>query len=133
MHAKTKAGLALLFSLATIGIVFDIVRTVYTISAEATQFYYEAVLFDTIELGLAVIISTLVSYRHLFGEQKRKVKSGRRLQDARLAAPNNLLQHEHGDLCDAAYLKEMPPLRQSGSFSGRSEQDLNIKQTTEVV
>ena len=76
MQTKHKCGLAALFSLATISIILDIVRTVGTLSETSTNFYLGAI-YNIVEIELAVIVSTLVAYRTLFSTQRKRSSNHR--------------------------------------------------------
>ncbi|MCJ1389046.1 hypothetical protein MMC18_001900 [Xylographa bjoerkii] len=63
-----KIGLAAIFLIAFIDILFDILRTIYTVNGGAVGL---DTTFDILEPTIAVIISTLPTYRALFMTRKR--------------------------------------------------------------
>lgn len=71
MRRAQKLGLACLFLLATIGILFDVLRMVYAVYGSAITAY--AALWDVLEPTIAVIISCLPSYRALFKHMHSEV------------------------------------------------------------
>ena len=66
MPMTRKLGLAVLFSLATIDVVFDIVRTVNTVKRGPLT------IWDVLEPTTAVIISCLPTYRALFKTSRKQ-------------------------------------------------------------
>ena len=74
MRLKQKIGSGALFSLATIGILAGIMRTVYSIRDQTSASICITVLLNILELELAVIISTLVTYRIVFNKDTKKQK-----------------------------------------------------------
>jgi len=137
MPIGQKIGLGALFSLATIGIIFDIVRTVYSIRAEAASFFYIAVLFDIIEIEIAVIISTLIAYRKLFGQHEKRSTSYRNLLYTRNTTRNQTIassQHSQagGDF-DVTHLDNMSKVKLSSSSGGRSAPDVAPLEAAHVV
>ena len=74
---KQKVGLIVLFSLAAIGIVLDILRTVVNLNATTDADALKEVVYNVVELELAVIISTLIAYRSLFSTQRNRSTSDR--------------------------------------------------------
>ncbi|MCJ1383475.1 hypothetical protein MMC17_006589 [Xylographa soralifera] len=63
-----KIGLAAIFLIAFIDILFDILRTIYTVNGGAVGL---DTTFDILEPSIAVIISTLPTYRALFMTRRR--------------------------------------------------------------
>ncbi|MCJ1421266.1 hypothetical protein MMC32_007628 [Xylographa parallela] len=63
-----KIGLAAIFLIAFIDILFDILRTIYTVNGGAVGL---DTTFDILEPSIAVIISTLPTYRALFMSRRR--------------------------------------------------------------
>ncbi|MCJ1286824.1 hypothetical protein MMC26_006170 [Xylographa opegraphella] len=63
-----KIGLAAIFLIAFIDILFDILRTIYTVNGAAVGL---DTTFDILEPSIAVIISTLPTYRALFMTRRR--------------------------------------------------------------
>jgi hypothetical protein len=63
-----KLGLAAIFLLATIDIVFDILRTYHTIGGTTSL----SVLWDILEPTIAVVVSTMPTYRALYTSVKRE-------------------------------------------------------------
>lgn len=125
---KKKIALGVLFSLATIGIVLDVIRTVYSIIGEAAAFYYLGVLFDIIELEIAVIISTLTAYRMLMGQHQKRTNTSRRnlLYSRQNSAGKTLDRTQHrqdNDLYHATLLQDLPKSKTSDSLAGRSDLD----------
>ena len=68
-----KIGLATIFLIAFIDILFDILRTIYTVNGGAVGL---DTAFDILEPTIAVIISTLPTYRALFMTSRRRVGTG---------------------------------------------------------
>ena len=75
MQSKQKYGLATLFSMAIIIVIFEIIRTAYTIrlySEPRPEPTYRVSVYTLMEAELAVIISALISYRPLFSTQRKR-------------------------------------------------------------
>ena len=70
MPASRKAGLAAIFSIAITDVVFDIVRTSFTVNGETEVSPWTV--WDILEATVAVVVSALPSYRALFGNSKKK-------------------------------------------------------------
>ena len=75
-----KIGLALLFLIATVGIVFDILHTIYNIREGLVE--VETILWDILEPTIVVMISALPTYRALFGNYPRESRIYRRIEHA---------------------------------------------------
>ena len=69
MSTSRKVGLAVLFSIAISDVIFDITRTIYSVKGGA--FALDTV-WDILEPTVAVIVSTLPSYKALLGIAKKK-------------------------------------------------------------
>ena len=69
-----KGGLACIFLIATIGIIFDIIRIAIGDGGGALSL---AALWNVLEPTIAVIVSTLPSYRALLVSPKSRSSSGR--------------------------------------------------------
>ncbi|KAK6593133.1 hypothetical protein ACHAPC_004623 [Botrytis cinerea] len=72
MKTGQKIGLAVIFLIATIDVVFDILRTIYTVDGGAIAL---DTLWDILEPTITVMISALPSYRTLFGDRRKKSTS----------------------------------------------------------
>lgn len=70
MQMIQKIGLACIFLLATIDILFDILRTVHTVNRDSLTTH--AIIWDVLEPTIAVIISCLPSYRALFKHSRSR-------------------------------------------------------------
>ena len=92
-----KIGLALLFMIATISIVFDILRTYYDIHGGIIML--EVVVWDVLEPIVAVIVSALPTYRALFKDHQRMPRTYRRDEHAgkRAIVPEVRNRHELSD------------------------------------
>jgi hypothetical protein len=66
-----KLGLAAIFIIVVIDIVFDILRSVYTASSYLSNFPDANAVWALCEPTIAVMICTLPSYRVLFSKQHR--------------------------------------------------------------
>ena len=77
MKPKQKYGLAALFSMAVIVMIFELVRTVLTIDTQSgsNKNVYTALIFTVLEVDLAVIISALMVYRTLFRKRNTGYRS----------------------------------------------------------
>ena len=75
-----KIGLTLLFLVATISIVFDILRTFYDIYGGLIRL--EVIIWDVWEPIVAVMISALPTYRALFKDHRRRPRTYRKLENA---------------------------------------------------
>lgn len=92
MPITRKLGLAGLFTLATIDVIFDILRTIYSTRGAGWT------IWDMLEPTIAVIVSSLPTYRALFGTERKRstdknlvpnhknVITPRSLQDFEMAA-----------------------------------------------
>ena len=69
MSMSRKIGLAAIFLIAITDVVFDITRTVYTVNGGAVAL---DTIWDILEPSIAVIVSSLPTYRSLLGITKRK-------------------------------------------------------------
>ncbi len=69
MSITRKVGLAAIFLIAIIDIALDITRTVYTVNGDAVGL---DVIWDILEATIAVIVSSLPTYKALPGLAKRK-------------------------------------------------------------
>ena len=70
MALSQKLGLAAIFAIVIIDIIFDILRTVYFNSAVLSQFPDVSAVWDLCEPSIAVIVCSLPSYRTLLSRQK---------------------------------------------------------------
>jgi len=68
LPTSQKLGLGVIFCLGLVDIVFDILRTLNTINGGA---FAIDTIWDVLETVIAVIVSTLPSYRSLFTTQRR--------------------------------------------------------------
>ena len=78
MRTGQKIGLALLFLLVIIVIVFDVIRTIYDIRGGLVG--VKTVLFDVLEPNITVIISALPTYRALFRDRPKSSRAYRNLE-----------------------------------------------------
>jgi len=69
MPLSRKIGLAALFLIAITDIVFDVTRTVYTVDGGAVAL---DTIWDILEAIIAVIVSSLPTYKALLGPMKRR-------------------------------------------------------------
>ena len=69
MSITRKVGLAAIFLLAIIDMALDITRTVYTVNGDAVGL---DVIWDILEATIAVIVSSLPTYKALPGLAQRK-------------------------------------------------------------
>ena len=69
MSTSRKIGLAVLFSIAITDVIFDITRTIYSVDGGALALN---TVWDILESTIAVIVSSLPTYKALFGVAKRK-------------------------------------------------------------
>jgi len=76
MQRGQKIGLALLFLVATVDIIFDIMRTIYTVHGGAIAL---DTIWDILEPTIMVIISSLPTYRSLLGNSHKKSTAYRNL------------------------------------------------------
>ena len=70
MRPLQKLGLGVLFSLGTIVIVFEIVRSVKSIQKSTT--FSEVAVYDITEACVAVIVSSIPTYRSLLKSDRRR-------------------------------------------------------------
>ena len=75
-----KIGLTLLFLIATIDIVFDILRTTYNLRGGLIGI--ETIIWDILEPNIAVIISALPTYRALFRDRPQSPRAYRCIEPA---------------------------------------------------
>ena len=68
MPTSRKVGLAVLFLIAITDVIFDITRTVYTINIKAVAL---DTTWDILESTIAVIVSSLPTYKALLGPTKK--------------------------------------------------------------
>ena len=68
MRTIQKIGLISIFLVATIDVIFDVVRTVYATDGPDGKFL---LIWDTLEPSVAVIVSTLPTYRALLPSSRR--------------------------------------------------------------
>lgn len=71
MARSQKIGLAAIFTIVVIDIVFDILRTVYTASAYLSQFPDANAVWALCEPSVAVMVCALPSYRGLLSRHNR--------------------------------------------------------------
>lgn len=90
MPTSRKIGLAALFLIAITDVIFDITRTVYTVHGGAVAL---DTIWDILEPTVAVIISTLPTYKALLGTSKKRQNTS--YQD---------LSHSRGATLDKARL-----------------------------
>ena len=73
MRMSQKIGLASVFCLAILVVVFDILRTIFSvISARGGAVGASTALWDILEITIAVIVSCLPIYRTIFTQRKRR-------------------------------------------------------------
>jgi hypothetical protein len=71
MHTSQKVGLAAVFGLVTIDIIFDILRTVYTASMDLANFPDQNTLWALLEPTIAVIVCALPCYRGFLSRRRK--------------------------------------------------------------
>ena len=71
MSTSRKVGLAVLFSIAITDVIFDITRTIYSVNGGA---FALDTIWDILEPTIAVIVSSLPTYKALLGVTKMKKK-----------------------------------------------------------
>ena len=69
MPTSKKVGLAALFLIAITDVIFDITRTVYTVNIKAVAL---DTIWDILESTIAVIVSSLPTYKALLGPTKKR-------------------------------------------------------------
>ena len=69
MPTSRKVGLAALFMIAITDVIFDIIRTVYTVNGGSVA---PNTIWDIIEPTIAVIVSSLPTYKALLGPTKKR-------------------------------------------------------------
>ena len=69
MPTSRKVGLAALFLIAITDVIFDITRTVYTVNEGAVAL---DTIWDILEPTIAIIISSLPTYKALLGPTKKR-------------------------------------------------------------
>ena len=89
MRLSQKIGLSVLFSLAGISIIFDIIRTSYTANESGDDTIYRNVIFNMVELASAVIVSCLIVYRMLLGSAAQKTRASLNLRGYQKYARSN--------------------------------------------
>ncbi|KAL8787522.1 MAG: hypothetical protein Q9213_002180 [Squamulea squamosa] len=72
ISTSRKVGLAGLFLIAIIDVIFDITRTIYTVDGGAVAL---DTIWDILEPTIAVIVSSLPTYKALFGTTRKKQDS----------------------------------------------------------
>lgn len=72
MSTSRKVGLAAIFLLAVVDIIFDITRTIYTVDGGAVTLYP---IWDILEPTIAVIVSSLPTYKALSRVSRKKKHS----------------------------------------------------------
>lgn len=95
MSMSRKVGLAAIFLIAITDVAFDITRTVYTLNGGAVA---PNTIWDILEPTIAVIVSSLPTYKALLGntKTKRKGSSYQSLGRSRADTRNNGHIHENG-------------------------------------
>ena len=74
-----KLGLGIIFSVVLVTIALDILRTYETYAGGAFGVFPSDALCTLLEVGFAVIVGCVPTYRALFGMKKRKTSSTSRL------------------------------------------------------
>ena len=94
MSMSRKVGLAAIFLIAITDVAFDITRTVYTVNGGAVAL---DTIWDILEPTIAVIVSSLPTYKALLGmtKNKRKGSSYQSLGRSGADARNNGHIHEN--------------------------------------
>lgn len=72
MSTSRKVGLAVLFSIAITDVIIDVIRTVYSINIKAVGLDTTC---DILESTIAVIVSSLPTYKALLGSTKKWKKT----------------------------------------------------------
>ena len=70
-RTNQKLGLALMFSLGIIIVVFEIVRTIKSLGQSS---FSEVAIYDIAENSVAIIVSSISTYRALWNTQQRRRK-----------------------------------------------------------
>ena len=107
MRTSKKIALAALFTIAITGIAFDIARTISTFHSGPQAFN---TIWDILEPTIAVIVSTLPTYKALLGRSKRKIPAYENLGSSRNILWNS--GHNHGT--EAARSIELVPNSENG-------------------
>jgi len=71
MQTNQKLGLALVFSLGIIIVIFEIVRTIKSLGQST---FSEVAIYDIAENSVAVIVSSISTYRALWNTRQRRRK-----------------------------------------------------------
>ena len=92
MPSKQKLGLAVLFSLAILIVGCDVARTIINVDiyAKGMSAPYIGGLLNLLEVELAVIVSTLVTFRALFRKRDNSNKSSENRQQRQAPLKNNI-------------------------------------------
>lgn len=69
MRTSQKVGLAVIFSLGIIIIIFEILRTVKSLEQSS---FSEVAIYDIVENGVALIVSSIIHYRSFLSTRRRK-------------------------------------------------------------
>ena len=73
MQISQKLGLATVFCLAILIVIFDILRTIFSAkSARGGAVGASTALWDILEITIAVMVSCLPTYRTIFTQRKQK-------------------------------------------------------------
>ena len=86
MRTSQKVGLGIMFSLGLIVVVFEILRTVVS---ESQTSFSEVAVFDIIEDCVALIVSSIPSYRSFQKTRRRQGTDGRYLDLKRSTSTNH--------------------------------------------
>jgi hypothetical protein len=92
MRPMQKMGLGALFLLATIDVLFDILRTVYSVDGGIVAL---DTIWDVLEPTVAVIISSLPTYRALFGLSNSKSSKGSSYRNLQYQENSTSTQRSH--------------------------------------
>lgn len=93
MSTSRKVGLAAIFLVAVTDVAFDITRTVYTVNGGAVAL---DTIWDILEPTIAVIVSTLPTYKALLGvAQKKKSTSYQNLGHSGGTTRYSSHSHDH--------------------------------------
>ena len=135
MPTSRKVGLAALFLIAITDVIFDITRTIYTIN---DTFKAKAVALDTIwdilESTIAVIVSSLPTYKALLGPtKKRKNTRYQNLDHSGVVIGKSSPSHNAKESNDLELGINSGKASEKGWENGSSEDSGDAVDTTNVV
>ena len=81
LNTAKKIGLALIFGLVLINIIFDVLRTAFTVNRELLRFPFENNTWCHLQITTAVIVCALPCYGALLPHRKRPSSLVLQVQD----------------------------------------------------